>query len=95
MPVKVILLLGGKGTRLSPLTDQCPKSLLKLDGERHILDLQLSVFRALGIRDISLIVGYRADMYEQAALRYQENFNIRLVLNPFYETTNNLVAVWF
>ena len=42
IPSKAVLLVGGKGTRLKPLTDRTPKALLEVQGKavtEHIFDL--------------------------------------------------------
>jgi mannose-1-phosphate guanylyltransferase len=57
IPKTAVLLVGGKGTRLRPLTDKIPKALLKVHGKavtEHILDLM----KKYGIRDIILCVGH-------------------------------------
>ncbi|MBI2647008.1 nucleotidyltransferase family protein [Candidatus Woesearchaeota archaeon] len=57
IPKKAVLLVGGRGTRLRPLTDKIPKALLKVQGKvitAHIFDL----LKKYGIRDIVLCVGY-------------------------------------
>ncbi len=57
IPSKAVLLVGGKGTRLKPLTDKIPKALLKVQGKavtEHIFDL----LKKYGIRDVILCVGY-------------------------------------
>jgi len=57
VPKKAVLLVGGKGTRLRPLTYKQPKALLDVNGKtviEHILDL----LKKFGIREIILCVGY-------------------------------------
>jgi len=57
IPSKAVLLVGGKGTRLKPLTDKIPKALLEVQGKavtEHIIDLM----KKYGIRDIILCVGH-------------------------------------
>ena len=49
-----IILAGGHGTRLKPLTDHTPKSLIKING-RPILDHIICYMRCAGITEISCI----------------------------------------
>lgn len=60
IPGKAVLLVGGRGTRLKPLTDKIPKALLEVQGKavtEHLLDL----FKKYGIRNVILCVGYLKD----------------------------------
>ena len=57
MPSKAVILVGGKGTRLRPLTLNMPKCMIEVQGKtitEHLFDL----FKKYGIRDIILSVGY-------------------------------------
>lgn len=56
-----IVLVGGLGTRLRPLTFSIPKPLLPV-GERPILELIIEQLRDAGIRDIVLATGYQAQL---------------------------------
>ena len=60
IPRIAVILVGGKGTRLKPLTDKMPKPMITVQGKplmEHILDL----FKKYGIRDVVLCVGYMKD----------------------------------
>src|SRR3989338_138980 len=64
IPGKAVLLIGGKGTRLKPLTDKIPKSLLKVQEKavtEHIFDL----LKKYSIRDAILSVGYLKDSIKE------------------------------
>jgi NDP-sugar pyrophosphorylase family protein len=56
----VFLMAGGFGTRLRPLTDNCPKPLLEIGG-KPILETTLENFVSSGFRDFYIAVHYLAD----------------------------------
>jgi NDP-sugar pyrophosphorylase family protein len=45
--MQIVILAGGLGTRLRPLTDQMPKSLIPVNG-RPFLEYQLELFKRSG-----------------------------------------------
>jgi NDP-sugar pyrophosphorylase family protein len=59
-----IILAGGLGTRLMPLTDTTPKPLLPIKG-KPIIEHAIGNFRRHGITDIVLSIGYKADIIKQ------------------------------
>ncbi len=60
---KAILLVGGKGTRLAPLTNQTPKPMLKVAG-KPVTEHQIVKAREAGITEIVLATSYMADVFE-------------------------------
>lgn len=60
LPVQAVIMAGGRGERLRPLTDNTPKSLLPV-GNKPILEHTLDRLRSFGITDIFLSVHYLAD----------------------------------
>ena len=60
---KAILLVGGKGTRLAPLTNATPKPMLKVAG-KPVTEHQIVKAREAGIREIVLATSYMADVFE-------------------------------
>lgn len=63
LPLKAILMAGGKGERLRPLTLTTPKPLLKVGG-KAIIDYNIEALARSGISDISVTVNYLADKLE-------------------------------
>lgn len=61
--VTAVVMAGGKGTRLQPLTDKVPKPLLAV-GRNSILERLLENFHDALIDDVWLAVNYMADMVE-------------------------------
>jgi NDP-sugar pyrophosphorylase family protein len=59
--MKAVVLVGGLGTRLRPLTFSIPKPLLPV-GERPILQIIIEQLRDADIREITLATGYQAEL---------------------------------
>jgi NDP-sugar pyrophosphorylase family protein len=60
IPNKAVLLVGGRGTRLKPLTDNIPKGMLEVQSKtiiEHLFDL----LKKYGVRDVLLSTGYLKD----------------------------------
>jgi len=64
MIAPVAILAGGLATRLRPITETIPKSLVDACGEPFIAH-QLKLLRSNGIDDVVLCVGYRGEQIEQ------------------------------
>jgi NDP-sugar pyrophosphorylase family protein len=60
----VVLMVGGVGARLRPLTDVCPKPLLKIGGV-PLLQRTLESLIRQGFRNFYLSVNYKAEMIEE------------------------------
>jgi len=63
-PNWVVLMAGGLGTRLRPLTDEYPKPLLEVGG-KPILETILSGFAEQGFKRIFLSVNFKAEMIRE------------------------------
>ena len=61
----VALLAGGLATRLRPMTDRLPKSLVPVAGRPFVFH-QLELLKSQGVQRVVLCVGYLADQIEAA-----------------------------
>lgn len=61
--MRAVVLVGGRGTRLRPLTFSVPKPLLAI-GQKPILQLILEQLKRAGFDDIVLATGYLAELIE-------------------------------
>jgi NDP-sugar pyrophosphorylase family protein len=61
--VQAIILAGGKGTRLFPYTVSIPKPLIPI-GDTPIIEIVLRQLSHFGFRNITLALGYMADMMQ-------------------------------
>ena len=57
VPKKAVILAGGKGTRLRPITYEIPKGLIPIDG-KTITQYLLDLLKKFGINEVILSVGY-------------------------------------
>lgn len=64
LPVDVVVMAGGKGTRLRPLTEQTPKPLLKV-GDKPILEHNIYRLSLFGIDDFWISVNYLGKQIEE------------------------------
>jgi histidinol-phosphate phosphatase family protein len=58
-PTQAVILAGGRGNRLKPITDTLPKPLIPFHG-RPFLSYLLEQLKGQGIQDVLLLVGYLA-----------------------------------
>ena len=59
--MQMLILAGGLGTRLRPLTERLPKCMVPVDG-KPFLEHQLGLLTSRGIRDIVLCLGYMGEL---------------------------------
>ena len=61
--MKAIILAGGRGKRLKPVTDYVPKPLVPIKNI-PIIEWQIRYLKKFGIREVIICTGYKADMIE-------------------------------
>jgi len=72
----VAILAGGLATRLGPVTEKVPKSLLELNGEPFIFH-QLRLLKAHGVQRVVLCVGHLGEMIRQV-VREGQDFGVEV-----------------
>ncbi len=91
-----LVLAAGAGRRLRPYTDTLPKALVPVDGETTILDIALRNLAEVGLTDVTVVVGYRAEAVEQRRQRLEQRYGVRLTLvpNDKAEEWTNAYSLW-
>jgi choline kinase len=91
-----MVLAAGAGRRLRPYTDTLPKALVPVDDETTILDLTLSNFSKVGLKDVAVIVGYKSEAVEERKkdLESRHGVNLELIFNDKAEEWNNAYSLW-
>lgn len=84
-----IILAAGFGSRMMPATADRPKPLVTVNGV-CILETLLDALTAVGIRDITIVRGYRKACFDALLEKYPF---LTLVDNDLYNQTNNISSV--
>ncbi len=85
--MKAIILAAGVGSRIRPMTDNCPKSLLRIDG-KTILEMMISNLQDCGINEIVFVLGYLQEQIKEFVKTDFPNLNAHYITNERYAETN-------
>ncbi len=83
LPIDAVLMAGGKGERLRPLTEKTPKPLVKV-GDKCIIDYNIDSLIEHGIENISVTVNYLREQIEEHYRDPREGVQINCVREPQY-----------
>ncbi|KAI9315886.1 mannose-1-phosphate guanyltransferase [Dichotomocladium elegans] len=78
--MKALILVGGFGTRLRPLTLTLPKPLVEFANKPMILH-QIENLAKAGVTDIVLAVNYRPEIMVSTLKKYEEDFNVKITFS--------------
>lgn len=81
LPVDAVMMAGGKGERLRPLTENTPKPLLPV-GNKAIIDHNVDRLINYGINHISVTVNYLKEQIEEHYLEPRNGVKIQTVREP-------------
>lgn len=81
LPVDAVLMAGGKGERLRPLTEKKPKPLLKV-GDKCIIDHNIDRLINYGIKHISVTVNYLKEQLEEHFAEPRGAVKVQTVREP-------------
>ena len=92
-----MVLAAGAGRRLQPDTDNLPKTLLPVDGERTILDVALHNLASVGLETVVVVTGFAADRIEERRADLAQTYGVQIetVFNPKAEEWNNAYSLWY
>lgn len=77
---KAVILVGGWGTRLRPLTYTLPKPLICFCN-KPILKYQIEKLVNAGIKEIILALNYYSELIIEEVLKYEEEFGIKIIFS--------------
>lgn len=82
---KAIILAAGRGSRLYPYTENCPKCLTEIGG-RTLLDYQITTLKKCGIKDVVIVSGYLGELLERP--------DATRLVNPAWAKTNMVESLF-
>lgn len=83
LPVDAVLMAGGKGERLRPLTEKTPKPLLPVGG-KAIIDHNIDRLISYGVKHINVTVNYLREQIEEHFEEPRGEVKIETVREPKY-----------
>lgn len=78
--MKGLILVGGYGTRLRPLTLTVPKPLVEF-GNRPMILHQIEALAAAGVTDIVLAVNYRPEVMVETLKKYENEYGVSITFS--------------
>lgn len=75
----VVIMAGGKGTRLKPITNVIPKPLVPI-GDKTILEVIMDQFESIGCHKFYMSVNYKADMMEYYLSQLDHKYDIEFFM---------------
>lgn len=81
LPIDAVLMAGGKGERLRPLTEKTPKPLLTI-GEKAIIDHNIDRLISYGINHINVTVNYLKEQIEEHYHEPRNGIKIETIREP-------------
>lgn len=75
----VVIMAGGKGTRLKPITNVIPKPLVPI-GDKTILEVIMDQFESIGCHKFYMSVNYKADMMKYYLSQLDHKYDIKFFM---------------
>lgn len=84
-----VILAAGASTRFIPLSLEQPKGLYEVKGER-LIERQIQQLQEAGIKDITLVLGYKKEMFYYL----QDKYGVRFIINDGFNIKNNIESLY-
>lgn len=78
LPIDAVIMAGGLGTRLRPLTESLPKPLLKV-GDKEIISYNFDRLNKFGIKNQKVTVNYLGNLIKDYCSNYNKNINFEII----------------
>lgn len=91
--MQLLILAAGMGRRLDPLTGSTPKCLIEVNGTPIIINA-LNILTQYPLDRIVIVIGHLAEQVKHTLGLQYNGVPIEYVLNPTYDSTNNIYSLW-
>lgn len=81
LPIDAVLMAGGKGERLRPLTEKTPKPLLEV-GSKCIIDHNVDRLISYGVQHVNVTVNYLGEQLEEHFAAPRDSVQVRTFREP-------------
>ena len=92
LPIDAVLMAGGKGERLRPLTEKIPKPLVKV-GDKCIIDYNIDNLIAYGVKHLNVTVNYLGEQLEEHFVEPRNGVQVRTFREPKFLGTIGSIKV--
>ena len=76
--MKVVILAGGFGTRLSEYTDSIPKPMVPI-GDKPIIEHIMNIYAGYGHKEFYIALGYKGEIIKQYFKNFKKDWTINLI----------------
>jgi len=91
--MKAVILAAGSATRLRPLTEDLPKTLLPVN-DKLIIQCAIDSLESHGVVDYIVVTGYLHEKIESFLYTHYPKLNFCFIQNEQYQITNNIYSLW-
>lgn len=92
LDIPVVIMAGGKGTRLAPFTNVLPKPLIPV-GDKTILELIIDEFKRFGISEYFFTINYRGEMIRAYFDNIERDYKITYIKESEFRGTAGSLAL--
>lgn len=84
-----VILAAGASTRFIPLSLEQPKGLFEVKGEK-LIERQIQQLQDAGIRNITIVLGYKKEMFYYL----EDKYGVKFIINDSFNIKNNIESLY-
>ncbi len=84
-----VILAAGASTRFIPLSLEQPKGLFEVKGEK-LIERQIQQLQEAGIKNITVVIGYKKEMFYYL----EDKYGVKFIINDAFNIKNNIESLY-